>query len=145
MKKKTIIIITLMLAAACSSPSTPAVDPNNIVPTSTPFPTAEYTAISTIAQEMDEPVQETPIPVETAGPNCMGDEIVPMGQTIADDYPFSSYEQVMTWFCNGAEFGDIITALETESQTGFSADEMLHLLSQGFTWEDIWQHIGILD
>jgi ActR/RegA family two-component response regulator len=83
--------------------------------------------------------------VETAPPNCLGDEISPIGQSIADEYESASYEQVMTWFCNGAEFEDILTALETESQTGTPAEEMLLMLADGFTWEEIWQMIGLTD
>ena len=75
----------------------------------------------------------------------LGDEVSPVGQSIADDYEFASYEQVMTWFCNGAEFEDILVALETQSQTDVLADEMLQMLADGFTWEEIWQIIGILE
>ena len=91
------------------------------------------------------PTEMTTVQVETAAPDCLGDEINPVGKAIADDYDFSSYEQVMTWFCNGAEFEDILVALETQSQTGTPADEMLQMLAGGFTWDDIWQIIGLTD
>jgi hypothetical protein len=131
-------VITILLAA-CTLQSTPAVDPEIAAPTAAPFTAPAAT------QVLLETVQAAPTPVETVGPNCLGDEIIPLGQSIADDYPFASYDQVMTWFCSGAEFEDIMVALETESQTGFSSQEMLELLSSGFTWQDIWQHIGIID
>ena len=91
------------------------------------------------------PVIEAVPPVETTGPNCLGDEVSPVGKSIADDYEFSSYEQVMTWFCNGAEFEDILVALETQSQTDIVADETLQMLVDGFTWEEIWQVIGLTE
>jgi len=108
MKKQHLLVTlltTLALLAACGSQPSPAIEPE--VPTS-----------STEVQGDDAPVIETSPPVKTSGPNCLGDEVSPVGQSIADDYEFASYEQVMTWFCNGAEFEDILVALETESQTG---------------------------
>ena len=84
-------------------------------------------------------------PVETEAPNCLGDEISPVGQSIADDYDSASYEQVMTWFCNGAEFEDILIALETETQTDTSAGEMLQMLADGLTWDDIWLVTDLID
>ena len=131
------LLITLVLATACSTQATSVAEPKSSnAPIETP--------------DRSDPVQvpvvdETSIPVETAGPNCLGDEINPIGQTIADEYETTSYEQVMTWFCNGAEFEDILTALETEAQTDTSVDEMLKMLADGFTWDEIWQQVGLTD
>lgn len=141
----TFVLIILLLLAACSRPPEPTLEP----------------AASLVPAEVQEnivPVIETAVPtrtmvsaeiataqVETAAPDCLGDEVSPVGKSIADDYDFSSYEQVMTWFCNGAEFEDILVALETQSQTGTPADEMLQMLAGGFTWDNIWQIIGLTD
>ena len=140
-----VILITLLLVTACGPEPGPMVE-------------------ATLAPAPDEvnknnlPLVETAVPtdalapagiptsqVETAGPDCLGDEVSPVGKAIADDYEFSSYEQVMTWFCSGAEFEDILVALETQSQTGTPADEMLQMLAGGFTWDEIWQIIGLTD
>ena len=51
----------------------------------------------------------------------------------------------MTWFCDGAEFEDILVALETAEQTGASAEEMLIPLAAGLTWEEIWIEVGLSD
>ena len=122
----------LMLITACGVLPTPTVAPD-MPDTPTDVP------------ENVELVEETLPPAETVAPNCLGDEISPLGQSIADDYESVSYEQVMTWFCNGAEFEDILVALETEEQTDTSADEMLQMLADGFTWEEIWQLVGLTD
>ena len=74
---------------------------------------------------------------ETSAPDCLDGEVSPIGGAIAEEYDFTSYEEVITWFCNGAEFEDILVALETESQTGTPAD--------GFTWEEIWQQVGLTE
>ena len=77
--------------------------------------------------------------------DCLGNVISPIGQSIAEDFSNVDYQQVITWFCDGAEFEDILVALETEALTDTPADEMLQLLSDGLTWDDIWQSIGLTD
>ena len=125
-------LITFVLITACG-----------VQPTSTVAPDIPDTP--TNVPENVEPVEEPLPPAETVAPNCLDEEISPLGQSIADDYESTSYEQVMTWFCNGAEFEDILVALETEEQTDTSADEMLQMLADGFTREEIWQLVGLTD
>lgn len=127
-----VVLITLVLTTACG-----------VQPTSTTVPNIPDTP--TEAQEKYEPVEETLPPAETVTSNCLGDDISPIGQSIADDYESASYEQIMIWFCNGAEFEDILVALETEVQSDTAADDMLRMLADGFTWEEIWQLVGLTD
>jgi hypothetical protein len=82
------------------------------------------------------------VPIETSGPDCLGPEIHPIGQEIANQFEEASYEDVMTWFCNGAEFEDILIALQTEKDTGEPAEDLLKFLAEGQTWEAIWDAIG---
>lgn len=96
-----------------------------------------------VIQEPGDSQKDTYPPEEFVEPNCLGDEISPIGQSIADDFETASYEQVMTWFCNGAEFEDILVALESESLTDATVDEMLQMLADGFTWEEIWLLVGL--
>ena len=128
------IIIVLVLTTACGSQVTPGVVPE--MPSSPANPGT---------QDVNEPKQETLLSVDTAEPNCRGDEVNPIAEAIADEYDNSSYRQVMTWFCNGAEFEDILVALETENQTDTTANEMLQMLAEGFSWREIWQLIGLID
>ncbi|MDX1378966.1 MAG: hypothetical protein R3307_08970 [Anaerolineales bacterium] len=109
-----------------------------------PSPVGESEVPATVQVESIATDEQT-APIETVASNCLGDEISPIGQSIAEDYESASYEQVMTWFCNGAEFEDILVALETEAQTDASADEMLTMLADGFTWDEIWQLVGLTD
>jgi hypothetical protein len=127
-KQLSIIILVLFLTTACRGATSPAIEPD--------IPGFQDTSM---------PQGEAPTPAETNTPTCMGDVINPIGQSIADDYESASYEQVMTWFCNGAEFEDILVALETKEQTDASADEMLQMLADGFTWEEIWLLVGLTD
>ena len=137
------LLIVAFLVVACAAPTdlapfnpteqpaTPTTQTNPIVPTSTSKP--------------DQIEQESPQPVETPEAECPGETINNIGQGIADEYEFASYEEVMTWFCSGAEFEDILVALQTEDQTGTPTEEILVMLADGFTWEEIWLVIGLTE
>lgn len=92
-------------------------------------------------------VEAYPAPEEAGVPvpadNCASAEANELGAAIAADYAFTTLEQVMDWFCAGAEFEDILVALETADQTGESAEEMLTMLAAGLSWEEIWQVVGL--
>lgn len=99
-----------------------------------------------VALETTAPELETTAPEEEAAASeCPGDEINPLGESIAADYDFVSYDQVMAWFCDGAEFEDILVALETQVVTGEPAGDMLQMLADGLTWDDIWLLVGLDD
>lgn len=128
-----VILSVLFFTAACAGPVNPPVE--QIEPTA---PAAE-------ASQPGDFLEETISQADLVGPDCLGEDISPIGQSIAEDYESANYEQVMTWFCNGAEFEDILVALETEAQTDSSADDLLNLLAEGFTWEEIWQSVGLTE
>ena len=137
------ILIILLLITACSVEADSPVEPElPVIPTQIQSNSPLVVETSVPAATLP-PIEATTSPIETASPNCLGDEISPIGQSIANDYDSATYEQVMAWFCNGAEFEDILVALETEGQTDTSADEMLKMLADGFTWEEIWQLVGL--
>jgi len=84
-------------------------------------------------------------PLKTRGPDCLGSDPNQICLGISEKFEDATYEQVMLWFCNGAEFEDILVALQTEEQSGHSAEEMLIMLVDGYTWEEIWQSIGLIE
>ena len=130
-------ILTILLLAACSGqPSTPEVqEPPAAAPVeSGPLPTQEAAAESA--------PEATPVTTAEAT-DCLGGVTSPIGESIVFEYNFTSYEEIISWFCDGAEFEDILVALETESQTGTPAEEMLQMLADGFNWEEIWQLVGL--
>jgi hypothetical protein len=142
------LLIVAFLVGACAAPTdlaplNPTEQPatlttqtNPIVPTSTSEPD----------QIEQEPTQTREVQTEeTPEANCPGEEINNIGQGIADEYDFTSYEEVMAWFCSGAEFEDILVALQTEDQTGTPAEEMLVMLADGFSWEEIWLVVGLAE
>jgi hypothetical protein len=134
----TVLLLVVVVAACGSSSSLPADQDAKATLAPQPEP-VDPTTEPTQKAPASEPTQDT------ASPDCLGNEVSPIGQSIADDYDFTNYEEVITWFCNGAEFEDILIALETESQIGTPAEEMLGMLADGFTWDEIWQLEGLTD
>jgi len=127
MNKVYFVFIPILLFLVACTP--------NQVPTN---PTDDQFTSLPQMSESDNPT----VSIETSGPDCLGPEIHPIGQEIANQFEEASYEDVMTWFCNGAEFEDILVALQTEKDTGEPAEGLLKLLSEGQTWEEIWDAIG---
>jgi hypothetical protein len=117
-----ILLVSLLVTACGRRSSTPVVQ-------DAPAPVA--------------PQVEPTAAVEPEATDCLGDEVSPIGKSIAVDYEFTSYDEIMAWFCNGAEFEDILVALESESQTGSPSEDMLQMLADGSTWEEIWQSVGL--
>ena len=121
-----LVLLMTILIAGCS----PQVTPTRVMDaTSSPI-SEDLVVLATT------PIEESPT-------ECPGEEINPIGQSIAKDYDFTSYDQVMAWFCEGAEFEDILVALETQALTEEPADEMLQMLADGLTWNDIWILVGL--
>lgn len=92
------------------------------------------------------PVLLATSPADTATPtvdiHCSESDPNPIGQDIASTYNVS-YEQVMTWFCQGYSFDNIIIALETSEATEIPAETLLQMLLEK-DWETIWQEIGFV-
>jgi hypothetical protein len=144
------ILLMGMVITACNPgiPS-PAADPTETTPALIPSLTSESTSQPKLTETAVADEQSssdgtsTPLAAQTA--NCASSDANQLGMAIAKDYDFTSTEQVMKWFCDGAEFEDILVALETADQTGASAEEMLTMLAAGMTWEEIWQVVGLTD
>ena len=137
-------LVVMLLVVACTSatpplptegPATATVQDILILPTSTRKP-------EKIEQEA--PTAYTDV-VGTLEAVCPGESTNTIGQGIADEYEFTSYEEVMSWFCDGAEFEDILVALQTEDQTDFPAEELLEMLAEGLSWEDIWLVVDLME
>ena len=146
------VFLIALLVHACSAPASPPVE--GAVPTASipqpeaippmPEPAQETVPAPTQALEATPLPEPTPLLASTST-DCLGGEVSPIAESIAGDYEFTDYTEVVTWFCNGAEFEDILVALESESQTGTPADDMLQMLAEGFTWDEIWKLTGLAE
>jgi hypothetical protein len=117
-------------------------------PSATAIPAA--TEIPTSTSVVEQTSSDTDVPAATNAAEqseavCPGEKVNSIGQGIADEYQFTDYDEVMRWFCQGAEFEDILLALQSEDQSDFPAEEMLAMLAEGLSWEDIWQVIGLVE
>jgi hypothetical protein len=81
-----------------------------------------------------------PFAEATVDYNCTDENPHPIGQGIADKYD-TPYQQVMTWFCSGYSFDNIMIALETSDAMDIPVDTLLEMLLEK-EWEEIWNEIG---
>ncbi len=140
MNKKLLIILILLLVTAGCSTSTP--DAANA---SQPAEQTDAEPATNTPEAEKEPAPTADLNL-TEGPDCNGEEPHPMGESIADVFiDITDYTQVMTWFCNGFAFEDIVTALETQLASGEPASNLLAMVKNGMDWESIWVEIGIVE
>jgi hypothetical protein len=138
MKQLTIVLLSFALLAGCAS-SVNQVDQNTSQESITENNSGNEVNTITTDQSEEEATS-------TSGPDCYGPDIHPVGESIADQFDEQTdYNQIMVWFCNGTQFDDILTALQTEELTSISAGELLEMLSSGLTWDEIWVEIGLTE
>lgn len=140
MKKKMFLVFLAMLLAGCAPPPQSVHDQA----AATSLSTVEQPTVASVATEP--PV--VTLPEETTAAtevNCGSPEVNDLAESMAQDYDFTSREEIMDWFCSGAEFEDILLALETEAQAGLPAEDALSMLVGGMSWEEIWQDYGLTE
>jgi len=77
---------------------------------------------------------------------CYPESIHPIGMSIAEQFSnVTTYQEVMSWFCDGAEFEDILNALITEELSDIQAQNLLEKIATGYSWDDIWLELGITE
>ena len=138
MKRILLIALLVLLLAACSQESN---DSNSIV------------TIEDILREYQQPSGEGRGPLleednqaPTSGPTCYSEGQHPIAASIVDQYSaITTYDEIMTWFCNGATFEDILDALTTQELTGVEAEATLRMVAAGFSWDEIWLELGVTD
>lgn len=134
-------LIVLATAACVSAIQTPASTPlqpaapdSSTIPSENPVFAGSPTSEPTAALDGTSALQE-----------CANEDATNISAWIAQDYSFTTSEQVLAWFCGGFEFEDILTALETQDQTGVPAEDLLDMLAQGLDWNEIWLSIGLTE
>ena len=87
-------------------------------------------------------LEESPIePTENPETNCSSLNPHPVAEGITEKFPIS-YDEVMTIYCDGYAFSDILLALETEQLIDQSVEDLLSLL-ETHSWEEIWDDLGV--
>lgn len=137
----TLLLVVVVGLAACGRLTNPGIQP-------TP---AEETH-SSFEMDGDEKTAETPPPSSEEGNtpeaesvDCPGEERNAIAESIIEKYPEVSYDRVMTWFCDGAEFEDILLALLTGRLSDADPEDMLEDIAAGITWDEIWEELNLTD
>jgi hypothetical protein len=80
---------------------------------------------------------------DTDAYDCATNEEHRIGQSIAETFDVP-YVQVMTWFCSGFSFDNILVALETSEAVDIPAEALLQMVMDQ-TWEEVWDQIGFVE
>lgn len=78
---------------------------------------------------------------------CTGakDNLHPLAAKIVERFAgVTTEEQVMTWFCQGHSFGQIMLALMTQKFDGSNPEELLQLHKEKGGWGSIWKEKGLI-
>lgn len=65
----------------------------------------------------------------------------PVAQSMVETFNVS-YDEVMTWYCDGYAFSDILLALETSDLADVPVPDLLPLV-RNQSWEEIWDDLGV--
>lgn len=80
---------------------------------------------------------------ETEGSiHCTEVDPHPVAQGIARKFDVT-YEEVMTWFCSGNSFDDILLALQTAELIDRPAGELLDM-KEDSSWDQLWEELGLV-
>ena len=133
MRNLTILLFMVVLLTACSA-STP-----DQIEGPTLAPTAE--AWKEIGAEADSG-PEFEVGADESLTRCTEIDPHPLGESIAEKFDVS-YERVMTWFCSGHTFDEILIAIQTSGMSDRSVEELLSM-RQSRSWDQIWVELGIV-
>lgn len=99
--------------------------------------------MATIFQNAGENEEEDRAGEEDESAGCAGADPHPVAVRLAERYGASS-DQVMSWFCDGYGFGEIVHALGTGSETGALAGDLLAQKTALGGWGRVWQELGLI-
>ena len=99
-----------------------------------------------VSNQQDENVSVLEPIVKEPAAQCETGTEHPIAVTIAEQYAYlTDYDEVIGWFCDGAVFEDILNALTTEELSGTDAGDVLLMVAEGMTWDEIWLELGITE
>ncbi len=88
--------------------------------------------------EGDEPAEK-----DRPAEDCVGADPHPVALSLAETYEVP-YEDIMSWFCAGYGFGEIVHALQTSEVSDYSPEELLALKTNMRGWGQVWQELGLI-
>ncbi len=72
--------------------------------------------------------------------NCTGNERQPKAESLAQEYGVS-YEEIMSWFCQGFGFGEIDLAYGLSRDTGHTVADIFAMRKSGLGWGEIKRRV----
>jgi hypothetical protein len=146
--------VQLPAAPAPTDPPPTAVPPTAVPPTSVPPTAIPPTAVPPTATALPPtaapptatevpptavpptPVPPTAEPPASAGSTCPGSNIHPQGQSLAQEFGVS-YDEIMSWNCQGWGFGEIKQAYKLSKDTGTPVATIFQMNASGMSWGEI--------
>lgn len=80
-------------------------------------------------------------PTENPDTNCSAINPHPVAEGMTETFEIT-YDEVMTLYCDGYAFSDILLALETSELVDQSASALLARLRTR-SWQEIWDELGV--
>jgi hypothetical protein len=157
MKKATLLVIVSLIFTACTASADSRQDERfvkdqgstGVEDLGSEVVSGEVATDLTIVDDLSDESSIEKSPAESdlvSGVDCFPDGIHPIGLSIAEQFSeITTYQEVMNWFCSGAEFEDILNALMTEELSEIEAENFLKMIADGNTWDDIWLELGITE
>ena len=108
-------------------------NPTGAVPDAGPVESAGN--VSTLLPEVAQPDSTVDI-------HCTETDPHPIAQSIAETYHVT-YEEVMTFFCTGVGFEDIVMGYQTADLSGRDIKDVLTLWYDFGDWDDVWEELGL--
>jgi len=127
------ILLLLAVLTACGASSPGPKEGPTLAPTAEAWSEIEFEAETELGAEVSAGETVT---------RCTEVDPHPLGVSIAEKYDVS-YERVMTWFCSGHTFDEILIALQTSGMSDRSPEELL-AMRQNRSWDQIWADLGIV-
>jgi len=141
------LIIAAMMLTGCGDTTLKSIlapSLSKAAPTSQPATEGQFkrTPAPTTGEQIPSPSPTSPPTkkgaVET---DCTDQDPHPVGKSIAEKFDVT-YEEVMTWYCRGETFEDILLALQTSKMSDKTPGELLKM-KETQSWDDIWDDLGI--
>jgi len=102
---------------------------------------AAYQSRPEVAADADAEVETDPDTGVNQETDCSTLNPHPIAQGMEETFDVT-YDEIMTWYCDGFAFSDILVALETSEFAEVSVLDLLQLIEDQ-SWEEIWDDLGI--
>ncbi len=95
-------------------------------------------------QEGEEEAVEDPVKNESQRCPTGNEDAHPAAMKLSAEFEVE-YDKIMTWFCNGFGFGEVMLALQASQKVeGYTPEELLAMKVETGGWGHVWQELGLI-